>query len=120
MSTLLVALLLGLSGLAGLNRSCHAAELHYVDTAGSPPAIVHRYEYAYDIAGNRRYTYVTQADDATGTPHANDRSYKYGYDTLQRLTAADFGALNATNQAIANDPTIPLRRSHFWLLDNLG
>ncbi len=79
----------------------------------------HQYHYGYDLAGNRSYARVTQAT-LDSTPHENDRSHKYYYDPLGRLTGADLGALDGQNGLIMPGADVPLTRRQDWGLDHLG
>ena len=47
----------------------------------------HGYQYGYDLAGDRSYAHVMQAM-LNGVSHENDRSHRYFYDLLGRLTGA--------------------------------
>ncbi len=50
----------------------------------------------------------------------NTRSWHYTYDGLNRLIAADFGALNEDDSAIVPDPYVPKALKQSWALDSLG
>jgi hypothetical protein len=52
--------------------------------------------------------------------HVNDRSWLYGYDSLNRLISADFGHLNDANDAIVPDATVAEAMQSTWSLDPLG
>ncbi|MCC6360091.1 MAG: RHS repeat protein, partial [Phycisphaerales bacterium] len=117
----------GIVGATGLDRFGRPTDLHYIGATaplpGLPAGTVHRYEYRYDASGNRTHARVVQAppnwnggSGGTGT----NRSWAYGYDALQRLTAADRGT--ATAGGNPGDP-IPLATTDVataWNLDNLG
>ena len=45
---------------------------------------VHRYQYGYDLAGDRMYARVTQLTEG-GVSQANTRLALYGYDELKRF-----------------------------------
>ena len=76
---------------------------------------VHRYQYGYDLAGDRMYARVTQLTEGS-TSQANTRSALYGYDELKRLISWDRGALNSSNDAISGTAA----HTFDWDLDNLG
>ncbi|MCG3131835.1 MAG: hypothetical protein FLDDKLPJ_02645 [Phycisphaerae bacterium] len=112
------------AGYAGLDRFGRIADLHYVDStdeAPDPPTI-HRYQYGYDLAGNRAYARVTHRDMVSGTDpgRGNVRSWAYGHDALQRLVSARMGRLNSANTAIESDADVPLDRGLSWELDGLS
>ncbi|MCG3132761.1 MAG: hypothetical protein FLDDKLPJ_03627 [Phycisphaerae bacterium] len=112
------------AGYAGLDRFGRIADLHYVDStdeAPDPPTI-HRYQYGYDLAGNRAYARVTHRDMVSGTDpgRGNVRSWAYGHDALQRLVSARMGRLNSANTAIESDAAVPLDRGLSWELDGLS
>jgi YD repeat-containing protein len=52
--------------------------------------------------------------------HVNDRSWLYGYDSLNRLISADFGHLNDANDAVVPDATVAEAMQSTWSLDPLG
>ncbi len=70
---------------------------------------LHRYEYGYDANGNRTYAKINQAG------HANNRSFLYGYDNLNRLVYAERGVLDTSVPVIDNGGT-----GRAWNLDVLG
>ena len=99
----------GAGGCPGLDRFGRIRDLHYVLAGG---ATANRHEYGHDLAGNRVFDKVTQAPEP-GTPpaaHDNDRSWRYGYDGLNQLIAADFGRLGPDHASIVPDPGEALGR----------
>ena len=96
-----------------LDRFGRVKDLHYVSSYANHD---HRYQYTYDLAGNRLTTQALQA--TIGTAHDNDRSFAYEYDGLSRLVVSDMGKLSSG--AITSDVNTPLRRTMKWALDNLG
>lgn len=92
----------------GLDRFGRVTRLDYRSAADTT---LHKYDYGYDRAGNRLFARVQQVGQD------NTRSYLYGYDNLSRLTVAERGALNTTNDALLPTPT-PATTD--WLLDDLG
>ena len=64
-------------GYFGLDRFGRMQDLHYT---GPLDSTLFRYEYGYDLAGNRTYARITQPG------HDNDQSWFYEYDGLSRLT----------------------------------
>lgn len=107
------------AGLGGLDRFGRVTDLHYTLNG----ATVHRYQYGYDQAGNRDFVRVTQAtenQDGVPIPHDNDRSWLYGYDGLNRLVAADCGALNSEATDITANPPPGVPITTEWYLDSVG
>ncbi|HOW73396.1 MAG TPA: thrombospondin type 3 repeat-containing protein [Phycisphaerae bacterium] len=106
-------------GSVGLDRFGRVKDLHFRKSDGTT---IHRYEYAYDLAGNRVSSRVTQAPTPgmPEVPHHNDRSYKYEYDKLNRLKISDLGRLDNDGAAIVPDATVTLARRSEWELDALG
>ncbi len=111
----------GSVGYPGLDRFGRVLDLHYqeANTSSSMPT-VHRYQYGYDLAGNRTHCRVAQAPDAgtNGASHDNDRSWLYAYDALNRLVDAKLGHLTDSNTSIASSSPTPA--DIHWYLDNLG
>jgi hypothetical protein len=91
-----------------------AADLHWRKGDGTQATIV-RDEYGYDAAGNRRYARSERAGEA-----ADQRSWLYGYDKLDRLTSAELGALSSGNDQITSSTLMPVPRQAAWVLDVLG
>ncbi len=106
----------GGAGYSGLDQYGRPIDLHYKTSSG---ATIHRYEYAYDAAGNRLHARVSQVKEGTVT-QVNKRSALYEYDPLQRLVGYQRGALNTTNDALLTGSGNPIPRTIDWLLDNLG
>ena len=98
-------------GYPGLDAFGRIADLNYVKT--STGETVHRYQYTYDAAGNRRTARVQQQDHQ-GNSNNNTRSSVYSYDGLQRLIAESKGEL-ASNGTVPQ----PSQLTEWWL-DNLG
>ena len=98
------------SGYHCLDRFGRIKDLYY---AGAN----HRYEYAYDDAGNRTYAYVTHMASDGQSPLENMRSRLYTYDSLNRLVEAGRGHLNQDRDALVGFPTAQVTS---WSLDNLG
>ncbi|MBI5864589.1 MAG: hypothetical protein HZB38_08785, partial [Planctomycetes bacterium] len=102
-AALIAQTFVGGAGLSGLDAFGRTKDLNYTNSSSGT---IHRYEYNYDLSGNRTHARVVQQPAIfwTGetpipqgtptTPHDNDRSYLYGYDELQRLISADLGALD--------------------------
>ena len=107
----------------GLDRFGRVKDLHFKDMADGT---IHRYQYGYNASGNRTYARVTQwptdynGDGIPDATHENDRSYLYGYDSLNRLIKAEMGALTADNVAIATGAPAPPPLTTEWGLDILG
>jgi YD repeat-containing protein len=78
---------------------------------------MYRYQYGYDASGNRKYARIKQKGWAAPNLRDNQHSYLYAYDAFNRLTSADFGALDTSNTGItAVDGSMGYR----WGLDVLG
>lgn len=85
------------------------------DVAGRASAITHLaalnpdalfdVQYGYDAAGNRTYT-------RNLTPGLTDRSERYGYDNLNRLTVMDRGVLNVAGTAVETPLDHPVLNSN--------
>lgn len=107
------------AGYPGLDRFGRVIDQHYVRASGAGAGqTVHRYQYGYDLSGNRTFARVTQVP-VDSVPQDNTRSYAYGYDELQRLTRADLGALDSGSVGVP--PAVPNpTRTVDWTLDNLG
>lgn len=107
------------AGYPGLDQFGRIIDLHY--QLASDNRTIHRYQYAYDVSGNRLHTRTTQwpitPSSGSIVTHDNDRSYWYGYDALQRLVESKLGSLATDNSDILSSP-IP--RVSQWSLDNLG
>lgn len=106
----------GTGGYPGLDRFGRPADLNYTDTAGITQA---RHEYGYDKGGNRLHARTTQQNGA-GAAEANERSWLYLYDQLNRLVGADAGALDGSNASILASTRLPVPRQSTWTLDDLG
>jgi hypothetical protein len=116
------------SGVAtGLDQFGRIRDLLFKNGANT----VHRYEYTYDRAGNRKTAKVKQTP-AGGSNHENDRSYAYAYDDLQRLISAQMGKLavgedgnpllDASGKPYVESGAagVHLRRELNWSMDALG
>ena len=101
------------TGCPGLDRFGRIADLHFTDSSSQS---VHRYQYAYDLAGNRTQAAVKQAT-VNEVSHDNDRSHKYAYDGLNRLIAAQTGHL-AAGDVLPEEGYSFL--GLYWSLDSLG
>jgi YD repeat-containing protein len=104
----------------GLDRFGRIKDLHfkYGPDGLTPDTTVHRYEYAYDLSGNRTAAKAVLAT-INGGGHNNDRSWVYNYDAIQRLMSAHMGTVVGTTPSIDTDAGVP-RRLQTWVLDNLG
>lgn len=111
-------------GYPALDRFGRLLDLHHLYASGAfAGQTAQRFEYAYDLAGNRVQARLTQRPTADPNwpggwrPHANDRSYEYGYDALQRLIFAGHGQLDAAGQLVMTGSPW---RTLDWSLDLLG
>jgi len=112
----------GGSGYAGLDRFGRVRDLAFTHPALPAPLL--RYQYAYDLAGNRLAAARTQ-----GAPE-NPYSYAYSFDGLNRLIGARLGPLqvDADGQLVLDEQGRPqvvdvpgtLSRESAWDLDLLG
>ena len=98
------------SGYTQFNRFGQPLDLHATNLNGAGTTL-YRAQHTYDNLGNRRTAQITQATSN------NTRSWKFDYDSLQRLVKADMGALSGG--AIVN-PVGGFVRSTDWNLDALG
>ncbi|MCO6438436.1 MAG: hypothetical protein J5J06_15205, partial [Phycisphaerae bacterium] len=106
----------GTTGYPGLDPFGRIRDLAYF--AGAQ--LLHQYEYAYDLAGNREYARVTQWP-YNGYDQENDRSWRYTHDDRNRLDLAKFGALAADNSDVTRGSALaPEWRSYDWRLDGFG
>lgn len=105
-------------GYERLDRFGRTAELRFTHASST----LHNYEYAYDLVDNPTARRVTQQPHG-GQPHDNQRSNLWTYDGLQRLVAADMGALadfGGPTASIGASTLLPSPRTEDWSLDPLG
>lgn len=106
---------IGGSGYEGLDTFGRIVDLHFQDSTST----IHRYQYGYDLAGNRTFARVKHVDH-NGQSHDNDRSHLYVYDELNRLIGEQYGKLNSTNDAIVPDSAVDRAGDLTWTMDTLG
>lgn len=104
----------GGTGYAGLDGHGRPLDLHYE----SPSGTLQRFEHGYDAGGLRLWTKLTQRAPAGGH-WTNERSWRFGYDGLNRLTLAHAGALDTSHQVQASN-LLPNPRLESWTMDSLG
>lgn len=112
--------LAGGSGYPGLDAWGRPKDLAFI-RGDSSQQILAEHLYAYDSAGQRTSTHVTQYS-STGTGHVSDnqRSWHFGYDALDRLTGADTGALDSGQTGVTGSTQLPVPRLESWTMDSLG
>ncbi|MBX3388623.1 MAG: hypothetical protein KF691_04125 [Phycisphaeraceae bacterium] len=118
------------NALPALDSFGRVRDLHYVNTASTT---LWRGEHEYDAAGNRLYEKLTQQASGAATwgtgasaisqpaqSGVNNRSRRFTYDNLDRLTSSLSGTLNASDEIVSGGDAYPTIRSERWLLDKLG
>lgn len=121
----------GTTGYERLDRFGRVKDLFYTLTTNN--STLRRDEYGYNngmgsggcgcssggASGDRVYDRVTQKNFG-GANRDNVRSWLYKYDTLHRLTNADVGTLNSSNNEIVPTTADPVPVQTAWNLNNLG
>lgn len=100
----------------GLTGFAEVQNLHFKRRTGG--ATVYRSEYGYDTRGNQIFNQIT-TQRPNGLPRANDRSYRYEFDSLNQLARAERGHLLAQGSTRVLDQAQPFWTTA-WNLDNLG
>ena len=95
----------------GLDRYGPVVDLTYrgYDALNRPLPGLPQFEYGYDARGNRTFARREAGPQA--------RSWRYGYDGLNRLVHAEWGPLNAAGDGF-DGTSIP--EAQAWFLDDLG
>lgn len=101
---------------AGLSTFGEVADRHWKNDLGQTTM---RYQYVRDERGLISAAQITQRDFAT-LSHDNQRSQKFGYDTLRQLTEFEMGAYDATTHAISASTLLPVPRTQNWDLATDG